>query len=162
MAEVLIKVEESGERIDALLARCVDGLTRAAAQRLLEAGAVTAAGRALRKNDRPRQGDVISVVLPDEAEETELAAEDIPLDVVYEDGDVIVVNKPRGMVVHPAPGHPDGTLVNALLHHCGDSLSGIGGEFIQADGGNRGLLIITPGEEQDEQEQQRQDSFHRW
>ncbi len=128
MAEVLIKVEESGERIDALLARCVDGLTRAAAQRLLEAGAVTAAGRALRKNDRPRQGDVISVVLPDEAEETELAAEDIPLDVVYEDGDVIVVNKPRGMVVHPAPGHPDGTLVNALLHHCGDSLSGIGGE----------------------------------
>ena len=124
---VTIVAEESGDRVDALLARSIDSLTRSAAQRLIEDGAVLLGGKAVKKNYKCAAGDRFEVLLP-EAEETELVAQDIPLDVVYEDGDVIVVNKPTGLVVHPAPGHPDGTLVNALLHHCGDSLSGIGGE----------------------------------
>lgn len=128
MSEVLyVKAEESGERIDALLARSVDGLTRSQAQRLLENGMVTLGGEAVKKNRKAAAGEIYAVEIPGTAE-TELAAQDIPLDVAYEDADVIVVNKPRGMVVHPAPGHPDGTLVNALMYHCGDSLSGIGGE----------------------------------
>ena len=124
---IYVRAEESGERIDALLARSIDGLTRSQAQRLIEAGAVTLSGAAVKKNRKSAAGELYRVTLP-EAAEAELAAEDIPLDVVYEDEDVIAVNKPRGMVVHPAPGHPDGTLVNALMYHCGDSLSGIGGE----------------------------------
>ena len=119
--------ETAGERIDALLPRISEGLTRSAAQKLLDGGAVLVNGRPVRKNHKVSAGDRIRVTLPD-PEPYELTAQDIPLDVVYEDGDVIVVNKPRGMVVHPAPGHPDGTLVNALLWHCGDSLSGVGGE----------------------------------
>ena len=102
-------------------------MTRSAAARLCEEGRVTAAGKPLAKNYRLGGGEAVSVTLPD-PEPVDVAPQDIPLDVVYEDSDVIVVNKPKGMVVHPAPGHPDGTLVNALLHHCGDSLSGIGGE----------------------------------
>jgi 23S rRNA pseudouridine1911/1915/1917 synthase len=101
-------------------------LSRSAAQRLLEEGRVLLQGAPVRKNYRTAAGDAIEVSLPDAAE-TAVIAQEIPLDVVFEDDDVIVVNKPRGMVVHPAPGHPDGTLVNALLFHCGDSLSGIGG-----------------------------------
>ena len=128
MSNILtIIAEESGERIDALLARMTEDLTRSAAQRLLENGAVTLNGAPVKKNHRTSAGETFIVVLP-EPEVTELIAQDIPLDVAFEDDDVIVVNKPRGMVVHPAPGHPDGTLVNALLYHCGDSLSGIGGE----------------------------------
>ena len=119
--------ETAGERIDALLPRISEGLTRSAAQKLLDGGAVLVNGRPVRKNHKVSAGDRIRVTLPD-PEPYELTAQDIPLDVVYEDDDVIVVNKPRGMVVHPAPGHPDGTLVNALLWHCGDSLSGVGGE----------------------------------
>lgn len=126
MTALTFTVQQSGERLDALLARSVEGLTRSAAQRLLEDGAVTCHGKALKKNDRPAAGDVVEVLLPD-PEPVDVLPQDIPLDVVYEDGDVIVVNKPVGMVVHPAPGHPDGTLVNALLHHCGDTLSGING-----------------------------------
>lgn len=127
MEEIKIIAEESGERIDALLAQNVPELSRSAAQRLLDDGAVSVGGKAVRKNYKCLAGDEIVLLLP-EVEDTELLPEDIPLDVVFEDEDVIVVNKPRGMVVHPAPGHPNGTLVNALLHHCGDSLSGIGGE----------------------------------
>ena len=119
--------DKTGERIDALLPHIFPELTRSAVQKLIEDGAVTVNGAAVRKNYRSAAGDIISISLPD-PEETELTAQNIPLDVVYEDADVIVINKPRGMVVHPAPGHPDGTLVNALLWHCGDSLSGIGGE----------------------------------
>ena len=125
---VTIVAEESGDRVDALLARSIDSLTRSAAQRLIEDGAVLLGGKAVKKNYKCAAGDSFEVLLP-EAEETELVAQDIPLDVVYEDGDVIVVNKPVGMVVHPAPGHPDGTLVNALLYHCGQSLSGINGQL---------------------------------
>ena len=127
MEPITVTAQESGERIDALLSRVLDGVTRSAAQRLLEAGAVTRGGLPVKKNDRTVSGDTFTVVLPEPEAPLPLPQE-IPLDVVYEDDDLIVVNKPRGMVVHPAPGHPDGTLVNALLWHCGSSLSGVGGE----------------------------------
>ncbi len=127
MSLILVTARESGERIDALLAH--SGFTRSAAARLIEAGRVTRAGQRVRKSELTREGDVFEVDAPDEAAPAAAVPEDIPLDVVYEDADVIVVNKPRGLVVHPAPGHPDGTLVNALLYHCGDSLSGVGGEL---------------------------------
>ena len=120
--------DREGERLDAFLARSVPDLTRSAAQRLLERGAVTLRGRAAKKNDKTRLGDTLTVCLP-EPQPVDLVPQDIPLDVIYEDDDVIVVNKPVGLVVHPAPGHPDGTLVNALLYHCGTSLSGINGEL---------------------------------
>ncbi len=119
--------EESGARIDSYLSAHLDGVTRSAAQRLLDGGFVVCGDKALAKNYRLRGDEIVEVELP-EVKETEVTAQDIPLDVVYEDEDVIVVNKPVGMVVHPAPGHSDGTLVNALLYHCGDSLSGVGGE----------------------------------
>ena len=119
--------EEAGQRADSLLARRLEGLTRSAAARLLEEGRVTDRGRPAAKNLRVQPGQVLEVTLP-EPEEPEARPQNIPLDVVYEDRDVIVVNKPTDMVVHPAPGHPDGTLVNALLYHCGESLSGIGGQ----------------------------------
>ncbi len=118
--------EAAGERLDRFLAESVEGLTRSAAARLLEEGRVTADGKAAGKNYRLRGGEALAVDMPD-PEPAEALPEDIPLDVVYEDGDIIVVNKPVGMVVHPAPGHPDGTLVNALLFHCAGSLSGVGG-----------------------------------
>ena len=120
--------EDAGQRVDAWLAVNLEDVTSSAAQRLLEEGRVTCAGKPLAKNYKLRGGETVEVSLPD-PEPVDVAPQDIPLDVVYEDGDVIVVNKPKGLVVHPAPGHPDGTLVNALLHHCGDSLSGIGGEL---------------------------------
>ena len=119
--------EDRGQRIDAWLAARVEGLTRSAAAKLLEGGGVLVNGAPAVKNYRLTGGETVAVTRS-EAEEAAVEAQDIPLDVVYEDADVIVVNKPVGLVVHPAPGHPDGTLVNALLHHCGDSLSGIGGE----------------------------------
>ncbi len=124
---ITITAKESGERLDALLARSMDGLTRSAAVRLIEQGLVTLNGAETKKNYKCAAGDTFAICLPP-LEDVPLVPQDIPLDVVYEDDDVIVVNKPRGMVVHPAPGHPDATLVNALMFHCGDSLSGIGGE----------------------------------
>ena len=150
MEEDLLQItaEESGERIDALLARLLPELSRSAAQRLLEEGRVSLSGRPVKKNYKCSAGDCFLVDLPEAPEETELLPQNIPLDVVFEDGDVIVVNKPRGLVVHPAPGHPDGTLVNALLWHCGDSLSGIGGEkrpgiVHRIDMDTSGLLIVA-------------------
>lgn len=144
---LIISAEESGERLDALLTHNIVGLSRNAAQRLIEDGAVTRGGAVLKKNYRCAAGDSFTVVLP-EPGDAPLEAQDIPLDIVFEDADVIVVNKPRGMVVHPAPGHPDGTLVNALLWHCGDSLSGIGGEkrpgiVHRIDKDTSGLLIVA-------------------
>ncbi|MET0016266.1 RluA family pseudouridine synthase [Oscillibacter sp.] len=117
---------ENAARLDAFLAAQAEGLTRSAAARLIEEGRVLVDGRRPVKSHRLTGGETVAVELPD-PEPTEVCPQDIPLDVVYEDDDVIVVNKPKGLVVHPAPGHPDGTLVNALLHHCGSSLSGIGG-----------------------------------
>ena len=101
-------------------------MTRSQATRLIESGEVAVNGRAVSKSYKLAGGEDIAVTLP-EPEPVEAVPQDIPLDVVYEDADVIVVNKPSGMVVHPAPGHPDGTLVNALLYHCAGTLSGIGG-----------------------------------
>ncbi len=115
-------------RADAALSAALDGLTRSAAQKWLEEGRVTLDGRPLKKNARLQPGDTL-LITPPQPQPIGLVPQDIPLDVAYEDGDVIVVNKPVGMVVHPAPGHPDGTLVNALLYHCGNTLSGINGEL---------------------------------
>ena len=126
MTTLTLTADREGERLDAFLARAVPELTRSAAQRLAEEGAITLSGRPVKKNYRTSPGDLLEAVLPD-PEPVDVKPQNIPLDVVYEDRDVIVVNKPVGMVVHPAPGHPDGTLVNALLYHCGDSLSGING-----------------------------------
>lgn len=144
---ISLTAKESGERLDALLARSIDGLTRSAAQRLIDSGAVTLGDMALKKNRRTREGEEYGILLPELAD-VPLVAQDIPLDIVYEDGDVIVVNKPRGMVVHPAPGHPDGTLVNALMFRCGGSLSGVGGErrpgiVHRIDKDTSGLLIAA-------------------
>ncbi len=125
---VTLTVQVTGQRADQFLAQSLDNLTRSAAQKLLEGGHVLREGKALKKNDRLNLGDELAVLIPDPAP-VEILPQDISLDIVYEDGDVIVVNKPVGMVVHPAPGHPDGTLVNALMHHCGASLSGINGEL---------------------------------
>ena len=118
--------EDAGTRLDSFLAAGIDALTRSAAQRLIEGGQVTVNGRTVPKSCKLAGGELVAVTLP-EPEPIDAVPQDIPLDVVYEDGDVIVVNKRAGLVVHPAPGHPDGTLVNALLHHCGGSLSGVGG-----------------------------------
>lgn len=128
MTQLTLTADRAGERADQFLARSVEGLTRSAAQKLLEQGAVTSEGGALKKNAKLQAGATLSLSLPD-PEPVDVVPQDIPLDVVYEDEDVIVVNKPVGLVVHPAPGHPDGTLVNALLYHCGSSLSGINGQL---------------------------------
>ena len=125
--ELTVKTEDAGTRLDAFIAAHAPELTRSQAARLIEEGAVTVGSARPAKSARVAPGETVAVRVP-APQETVLTAQDIPLDVVYEDEDVIVVNKPTGMVVHPAPGHPDGTLVNALLHHCGDSLSGVGGE----------------------------------
>jgi len=127
VTSLLAGSENAGQRLDSFLAAGMEELTRSAAQRLIEEGRVSVNGRPAAKSYKIVGGETVQVDLP-EPEITDVVAQDIPLDVVYEDDDVIVVNKPVGLVVHPAPGHPDGTLVNALLHHCGDSLSGIGGE----------------------------------
>ena len=144
---ICITAEESGERIDALLARALPSLSRSQVQKLLEQGMVTLNGRELKKNFRCSAGEGYEVLLPEPAE-LPLIPQNIPLDVVYDDEDLIVVNKARGLVVHPAPGHPDGTLVNALLWHCGDSLSGIGGQrrpgiVHRIDKDTSGLLIVA-------------------
>ncbi|MCL2425657.1 MAG: RluA family pseudouridine synthase [Oscillospiraceae bacterium] len=123
---IICVCENGGERLDVFLASNLCGLTRSAAQRLLEAGRVTLNGKPVKKNHIISANEHYTVI-QDEPEDSVILKQDIPLDIVFEDDDVIVVNKPKGMVVHPAPGHPDGTLVNALLYHCGDSLSGIGG-----------------------------------
>ena len=120
--------EDAGTRIDAWLAANLEDMTRSAAQRLLEEGKVTKDSKPLAKNYKLTGTETVEVAVPD-PEPVDVVPQNIPLDIVFEDGDVIVVNKPKGLVVHPAPGHPDGTLVNALLYHCGDSLSGIGGEL---------------------------------
>ena len=128
MTPLTLTADRAGERADQLLARLLPELTRSAAQRLLEDGRVTRSGQPVKKNYKTAPGDVLTVSLPDPAP-IDVLPQNIPLDVVFEDGDVIVVNKPVGMVVHPAAGHPDGTLVNALLYHCGKSLSGINGSL---------------------------------
>lgn len=115
-----------GQRIDKYLADSALELTRSALHKLFDDGHITIGGKPAAKNNRLRGGELIEVLLPD-VQPLDAVAQNIPLAIVYEDEDVLVVDKPKGMVVHPAPGHPDGTLVNALLYHCGGQLSGIGG-----------------------------------
>ena len=139
--------EDAGTRVDAWLAAHAEGLTRSAAARLLEEGQVTWNGKALAKNHKLTGAETLEVSLP-EPEAVDVAPQDIPLDVVYEDADVIVVNKPKGLVVHPAPGHTDDTLVNGLLYAMGDRLSGINGEMRpgivhRIDKDTSGLLAIA-------------------
>lgn len=139
--------EHTGLRADAWLASQLEDCTRSAAQRLLEEGRVISGKKPLVKNHKMQNGETVEVTLPD-PEPLDAQPQDIPLNIVYEDDDVIVVNKPKGLVVHPAPGHPDGTLVNALLYHCGDQLSGIGGTVRpgivhRIDRDTSGLLIVA-------------------
>lgn len=138
---------QAPERIDQLLAHSVPELSRSALQKLLEEGAVELEGQPVRKSHKAIPGKIYTLTLP-EPEPLDVAAQDIPLSVVYEDDDVIVVDKPVGLVVHPAPGHPDGTLVNALLYHCGNSLSGINGVLRpgivhRIDRDTSGLVIVA-------------------
>lgn len=142
-----VPVECAGLRVDSWLADQIDGLTRSAVQNLVSEQAVCCDGKPLKKNYKLVGGECIVVTLP-ELREVDLVPENIPLDVVYEDNDLIVVNKPRGMVVHPAPGNWSGTLVNALMYHCGDSLSGINGEHRpgivhRIDKDTSGLLVVA-------------------
>ncbi len=142
-----IPVENTGERLDKFLAASLEGFTRSAVQKLLDDGAVSVNGKAQGKNYKLKNDDEINVAVP-EAKPLEITAESIPLDIVYEDGDLLVVNKPKGMVVHPANGNYNGTLVNALMAHCGDSLSGINGVIRpgivhRIDKNTSGLLIVA-------------------
>ena len=142
-----VSCEASGVRLDAYLSEALPELSRSFIAGLIDSGKVTLRGKALKKSYKTSAGDEFELQIP-EPESVELTAEDIPLDVVYEDGDVIVINKPKGMVVHPAPGHSGGTLVNALLSRCGESLSGINGVIRpgivhRIDKDTSGLLIAA-------------------
>ena len=137
----------AGERLDAFLARCAENLSRSAAQKLIEEGHVLRNGRPGKKNDKLNIGDSIEYTLP-EPKAVDIAPREIPLDIVYEDEDVLVINKPKGLVVHPAAGHLDDTLVNGLLYAMGDELSGINGELRpgivhRIDKDTSGLLAVA-------------------
>ncbi len=138
---------DKGARIDKFISDNVEELTRSAVQGLMEKGKILVCGKSVSKNYKLRDGDTVEVEIP-EPEPMDALPEDIPLDIVYEDSDLLVVNKPKGMVVHPAHGNHSGTLVNALLHHCGDSLSGINGVIRpgivhRIDKNTSGLLIVA-------------------
>ena len=142
--------EDVGVRLDSFIADKTE-LSRSAAARLIDQGDVTVCGRTRPKKYALCEGDTVEITLP-EPEEYAVEAEDIPLEVVFEDRDIIVINKPSGMVVHPAPGNYSGTLVNALLHHCRDSLSGIGGVMRpgivnRIDKDTSGLLVVAKNDE---------------
>ena len=135
-----------GGRLDKMISENTE-LSRSAAVRLIEDGNVTVAGRVLSKKDSPRDGELVVIELPD-PRACDILPEDIPLDIVFEDEDILVVNKPKGMVVHPAAGHYSGTLVNALMFHCGERLSGINGEIRpgivhRIDKDTSGLLMVA-------------------
>ena len=128
MNRYIFTIEEdgAGERVDRLLPSLLEGVSRNYLQQVIKDGGLTVNGKICKPSLKVKEGDVLELELPD-SESPEIQPEDIALDILYEDKDVIVVNKPKGMVVHPAAGHYSGTLVNALLYHCGDSLSGING-----------------------------------
>lgn len=145
-----VEAEDAGCRLDRFVAN-TGVLTRSAVEKMIENGSLTVNGAAATKNYRLRIGDVVELQLP-EPELCEAIPQDIPLDILYEDDDLLVINKPCGMVVHPAPGNPDGTLVNALLYHCGASLSGIGGVIRpgivhRIDKETSGLLVVAKNDE---------------
>ena len=136
-----------GERLDAFLARCAEGLSRNAAQKLIEEGAVRRNGKPGKKNDKLNIGDAIEYEIP-EAKPVDIQPTEMALDIVYEDDDLLVINKPKGLVVHPAAGHQDDTLVNGLMHALGDDLSGINGELRpgivhRIDKDTSGLLAVA-------------------
>lgn len=142
-----IEFELDKTRLDKALCTLDDTLTRASAVRLTESGDVTLNGKTASKSDKVKIGDIVEITYP-EPVSSEAVPQYIPLDIIYEDDDLLVVNKPKGMVVHPAAGNPDGTLVNALLYHCGDSLSGIGGVVRpgivhRIDKDTSGLLMVA-------------------
>lgn len=139
--------EQEGQRIDVLVSESREGLTRSAVQKLLKDGSLLVNGAPVTKNCRVKFGDSVYVSVPEPAV-LEVKPQNIPLDIVYEDDDLLVVNKPKGMVVHPAPGNPDGTLVNALLYHCGNHLSDVNGPLRpgivhRIDKDTSGLLIVA-------------------
>src|SRR5690242_15291732 len=142
---------DAGQRLDRFLATALADLSRARIQQLLASGAVSKSGATIKDaNNRVKPGDVFTVFVPDAAP-AEPQGQDIPLKIVYEDKDLIVIDKPAGLVVHPAAGNPDGTLVNALIAHCGDSLKGIGGEarpgiVHRLDKDTSGLLVAAKNE----------------
>ena len=146
MIERIVDVEHGGARLDTFVSEVTE-LSRSAAVKLIESGEITVSGVPVSKKHTLNAGDKVEIRIP-EPEPYEAVAEDIPLDIVYEDEDVIVINKPSGMVVHPAPGNYTGTLVNALLYHCRDSLSGIGGVMRpgivhRIDKDTSGLLVVA-------------------
>lgn len=147
---ITVTPEDAGKRIDALVADKTE-LTRSAVARLVESGDITVCGKEVAKNYKLRAGDIVEIELPEPVSD-KAEPEDIPLDVVYEDDDIIVVNKPCGMVVHPAAGNPSGTLVNALLYRCKGSLSGVGGVVRpgivhRIDKDTSGLLVAAKNDE---------------
>ena len=147
MEQILLKVEENNIRIDKFLSDKLEHMTRSRIQKLIDYGCVKISGENIKANYKVKLGDEIEIVIPD-AQDTEAVAEDIPLDIVYEDDCMLVVNKPQGMVVHPAAGNYSGTLVNALLHYCPDTLSGINGEkrpgiLHRIDKDTSGLLLVA-------------------
>ena len=149
MIEKEIKVVELGsqKRLDQYLAQKQNDLSRTMIKKLIEEGQITVNGKNVKTSYTVQVGDTIKIIVP-EVKETKLEAQEIPLDIVYEDKDIIVVNKPKGMVVHPAVGNPDGTLVNAIMAHCKENLSGIGGELRpgivhRLDKDTSGLLIVA-------------------
>ena len=142
-----IRCDREGVRLDAFLVEQDLGLSRSALQKLLEEGQILVSGRPVKKNYKTRSGDVIDVTVP-EPEPVDIQPVEMPLDIRYEDDDVIVLNKPKGLVVHPAPGHWNDTLVSGLMYHCRDSLSGINGELRpgivhRIDMDTSGLLIVA-------------------
>ena len=144
---MILYADISGERLDAFLARCAEGLSRSAAQKLIEEGAVKRNGKPGKKNDKLNVGDAIEYELP-EAKPVDIQPTEMQLDIVYEDEDLLVINKPKGLVVHPAAGHQDDTLVNGLMHALGDDLSGINGELRpgivhRIDKDTSGLLAVA-------------------
>ena len=147
MKEYIVSQEEKGKRLDAYIPSVDLDITRTSAQRLIEDGNILVNGKNAKVSYKIQENDKISVEIP-EPKQIELKAQDIPIEIVYEDSDIIVVNKPKGMVVHPANGNPDGTLVNAIMAICKDSLSGIGGEIRpgivhRIDKDTSGLLIVA-------------------
>ena len=147
MKQFKVKKEETGKRIDAYISSVDTEISRTAAQRLIEEQAITVNGKNTKASYKVQENDVIEIQ-ENEPKEIELKAENIPVEIIYEDEDIIVVNKPKGLVVHPAVGNPDGTLVNAIMAICKDSLSGIGGEIRpgivhRLDKDTSGILIVA-------------------
>lgn len=143
----LIVDQENKERIDKYIAKCVPDLSRMMIQKLIEENQILVNRNPVKTSYAIQKGDSITITIP-EAKETTLKPQDIPLDIVYEDDDILVVNKAKGMVVHPAAGNPEGTLVNAVMAHCKGNLSGIGGELRpgivhRLDKDTSGLLIVA-------------------